>query len=43
MKDRFLKLGLEPAGLTLDDFADFLLKQSDRYAAIAKQANIKLD
>ena len=43
MKDRFLKLGLEPAGLTLDDFADFLVKQSDRYASIAKQANIKLD
>jgi tripartite-type tricarboxylate transporter receptor subunit TctC len=43
MKERFLRLGLEPGTLTLDDFADFLVKQSDRYASIAREAHIKID
>lgn len=43
MKDRYLTLGLEPAGSMPDNFADFLKKQNDRYASIAKQANIRLD
>ena len=43
MRDRFLTLGLEPAELMPDEFADFLRKQNDRYASIARQANIKLD
>ena len=43
MKDRLLSLGLEPADSMPDDFGDFLKKQSEGYASIAKQANIKLD
>jgi hypothetical protein len=27
----------------LDEFADFLRKQNDRYASIVKQANVKAD
>ena len=42
-KDRFLALGLEPAFLAPDDFADFLKKQEDRYRSIVRQANIKVD
>ena len=43
IKERFLALGVEPSPLMLDEFSEFLKKQSDRYAAIAKQANIRLD
>jgi tripartite-type tricarboxylate transporter receptor subunit TctC len=43
MKERFLTLGLEPPESTPGEFADFLKKQGERYSAIAKQANIKLD
>jgi tripartite-type tricarboxylate transporter receptor subunit TctC len=43
MRERFIALGLEPADLTLDEFADFLKKQNDRYASIVKHANVKAD
>ncbi len=43
MRERFIALGLEPAGLMLDEFADFLKKQNNRYASIVKQANVKAD
>jgi tripartite-type tricarboxylate transporter receptor subunit TctC len=43
MKERFLTLGLEPPESTPGEFGDFLKKQGERYSAIAKQANIKLD
>lgn len=42
-KDRFITLGLEPALLMPEEFAAFLKRQNDRYASIAKQANIKAD
>jgi tripartite-type tricarboxylate transporter receptor subunit TctC len=43
IRARFITLGIEPAGLTLEEFADFLKKQNDRYASIVKQANVKAD
>ncbi len=43
IKERFLALGLDPAGNTPEEFAGFLRKQNDRYGAIVKQANVKLD
>jgi len=43
IRERFITLGLEPADLMLDEFADFLKKQNDRYASIVKQANVKAD
>jgi tripartite-type tricarboxylate transporter receptor subunit TctC len=43
IRERFITLGLEPAPLMLDEFADFLRKQNDRYASIVKQANVKAD
>ena len=42
-KDKLLSLGLEPGTLAADEFAAFLKMQSERFGAIAKQANIKLD
>ena len=42
-RERFLALGLEPAFLPPDDFADFLNKQNDRYKTIVRQLNIKID
>ncbi len=41
--ERFIALGLEPAGLMPDEFTEFLKDQNDRYAAIAKRANLKAD
>jgi tripartite-type tricarboxylate transporter receptor subunit TctC len=43
IKERFLALGLEPAGNTPEEYAEFLKRQNDRYAAIVKQAGLKLD
>jgi tripartite-type tricarboxylate transporter receptor subunit TctC len=43
MGERFIALGFEPAGLMLDEFADYLKKQNNRYASIVKQANVKAD
>jgi tripartite-type tricarboxylate transporter receptor subunit TctC len=43
IRERFLALGLEPAGNTPEEFAEFLRKQHARYGAIVKQANVKLD
>jgi tripartite-type tricarboxylate transporter receptor subunit TctC len=43
IRERFITLGLEPAVLTLDEFAEFLRRQNDRYASIVKQANVKAD
>ena len=42
-KEKLLSLGLEPGTLAADEFASFLKVQSERFGAIAKQANIKLD
>jgi tripartite-type tricarboxylate transporter receptor subunit TctC len=43
IKKRFLAAGMEPAGNTPAEFADFMKKQNDRYAAIVKQAGVKAD
>ena len=43
MRGALIALGMEPAGSTPEEFAEFLTKQHARYGAIAKQANIKVD
>ena len=43
LKQRFLNAGLEPAGNTPAEFADFMRKQNDRYASIVKQSGVKAD
>jgi tripartite-type tricarboxylate transporter receptor subunit TctC len=43
IRERFLALGQEPSGNTPEEYAGFLRRQNDRYAAIVKQANLKLD
>jgi tripartite-type tricarboxylate transporter receptor subunit TctC len=43
IRKRFLAAGMEPAGNTPAEFADFMKKQNDRYAAIVKQAGVKAD
>jgi tripartite-type tricarboxylate transporter receptor subunit TctC len=42
-KARLIAAGLEPGDLTPEEFAEFLKAQNDRFAAIIKQANIKID
>jgi tripartite-type tricarboxylate transporter receptor subunit TctC len=43
IKKRFLAAGMEPAGNTPAQFAEFMKKQNDRYASIVKQAGVKAD
>ena len=43
VRERLNTLGLEPAGLMPEEFAEFLKDQNDRYAAITKRANLKAD
>lgn len=43
IKDRFLSIGIEPLNMTPVEFSDFLRRQSDNYATIARQANIKAE
>jgi tripartite-type tricarboxylate transporter receptor subunit TctC len=43
VRNRFIGLGFEPAGLTPDEFALFMKEQDDRFSSIAKQANVRLD
>jgi tripartite-type tricarboxylate transporter receptor subunit TctC len=43
LKQRFLAAGLEPAGNTPAEFAEFMKKQNDRYASIVKQSGVKAD
>jgi len=43
IRERFLALGQEPSGNTPEEYAEFLKRQNDRYASIAKQAGLKVD
>ncbi len=43
IRKKFLAAGMEPAGNTPKEFAEFIRKQNDRYGAIVKEAHIKLD
>ena len=43
IKKRFIAAGMEPAGNTPKEFAEFLMKQNARYGSIAKEANIRID
>jgi tripartite-type tricarboxylate transporter receptor subunit TctC len=43
IKKRFLSAGMEPAGNTPGEFAEFLRKQNERYGSIVRQAKVKLD
>jgi len=43
LKQRFFNAGLEPAGNTPAEFAEFMKKQNDRYASVVKQAGVKAD
>lgn len=43
VRQKFLGLGLEPAGNTPAEFAEFMRRQSDRYGAAVKAGNVKLD
>jgi tripartite-type tricarboxylate transporter receptor subunit TctC len=43
IKEKLVTLGLEPGNLAPEDFAAFIRAQNERFGAIAKQANIRLD
>lgn len=43
VSERFVALGMDSAGNTPEDFAEFIRKQNARYGAIVKQANVRAD
>jgi tripartite-type tricarboxylate transporter receptor subunit TctC len=43
LKERLLNAGLDPAGVALEDLPAFMRREQDRYAAIIKGANIKVE
>ena len=43
IRQKFLGLGLEPAGNTPAEFAEFMRRQNERYGAAVKAGNVKLD
>ena len=42
MKERLLSLGLEPPNLSPEEFGAFIKQQNERFGAIARQANIRV-
>ena len=43
MKERLLNAGLDPADVASDQLAAFMRREQDRYAAVIKNANIKIE
>jgi len=43
LKERYLALGLEPVATTPDAMAKFMREQYERYGAVIRSANIKID
>src|SRR6266852_282907 len=43
IREKFTALGLEPAGDTPAEFAEFMRRQNERYGAAVKSGNVKLD
>ena len=43
MKERYLSLGMDVAFNTPDEMAAFMRREQDRYAEIARTANIKIE
>jgi len=43
LKERYTSLGLDPVSSTPDEMAAFMRREQDRYAAIVRDANIKIE
>jgi tripartite-type tricarboxylate transporter receptor subunit TctC len=43
LRERLLNAGLDPAAIPLDELPAFMRREQDRYAAIIKNANIKVE
>jgi tripartite-type tricarboxylate transporter receptor subunit TctC len=43
VKKRFADMGAQPVGNTPAEFADFLQKESDKWSAVIRKGNIKVD
>jgi len=43
LKERLLNAGLDPASVPLDELPAFMRREQERYAAIIKGANIKVE
>ena len=43
VSERMVGLGMEPMGNTQEEFAEFIRQQHARYAAIVKQANVRVE
>jgi len=43
LRERYLALGLDPVATTPEEMAGFMRREQDRYAAIIRNANIKIE
>jgi tripartite-type tricarboxylate transporter receptor subunit TctC len=43
LKERYLQLGLDTVATTPEEMAEFMRREQDRYAAIVREANIKIE
>ena len=43
MKERFAQLGVDAVSSTPEEFAAFMRAETDKYAKLIKEANIKVD
>jgi tripartite-type tricarboxylate transporter receptor subunit TctC len=43
LKERYTSLGIDPVSSTPDEMAAFMRREQDRYAAIVRDANIKIE
>jgi tripartite-type tricarboxylate transporter receptor subunit TctC len=43
LRDRFLQLGIDPAGTSPEEFAKFLREEVDKWGKVIRAANVKVD
>jgi tripartite-type tricarboxylate transporter receptor subunit TctC len=43
LRDRFLQLGIDPAGTSPEEFARFLREEVDKWGKVIRAANVKVD
>jgi tripartite-type tricarboxylate transporter receptor subunit TctC len=43
LRERFIQLGIDPAGTTAEDFATFLRNEVDKWGKVIRAANVKVE
>jgi tripartite-type tricarboxylate transporter receptor subunit TctC len=43
LRERFINLGIDPAGTTAEEFAAFLKNEVDKWGKVIRAANVKIE